>query len=48
MSDKLEHNYTVYYIAGDFRESKYSWFGNIGQFVVFIFVVAAGTAGKGR
>ncbi len=33
-------------IAGNFWGSKYSWFSNISQFVVFIFVVAACTAGK--
>ncbi len=38
---------TVYIIiAGNFRGSKYSWFSNISQFVVYIFVVAACTAGK--
>ena len=34
-------------IAGNFRGSKYSWFSNISEFVVNIFVVAAFTAGKG-
>ncbi len=29
-----------YRIAGDYRGSKYSWFSNISQFVVYIFVVA--------
>ncbi len=36
-----------YRIAGNFRGSKYSWFSNISQFVVYIFMVAACTAGKG-
>ncbi len=40
--------YTVY-IAGNFRESKYSWFSNNYLFSswLIIFVVAACTAGKG-
>ncbi len=35
-------------IASNFRGSKYSWFSNISRFVVYIFVVAACTAGEGR
>ncbi len=36
-------------VAGNFRGSKYLWFSNINisQFVVYIFVVSACTAGKG-
>ena len=48
-SDPLPRpNVYMYRIAGNFRGSKYSWFSNISQFVVYIFVVAACTAGKGR
>ncbi len=38
---------TIIIIAGDFQGSKYSWFSNISQFVVYIIIRgAACTAGS--